>query len=77
MPESLRTCAARPDDEHSDPTCRVRLALRVLRCKTLVDMIVTPDDDIGAGFVERLKEAPHPRVVAVPARAEQRVMPEG
>src|SRR5204863_9783065 len=68
---------ARPDDELANATGVVALAVRGLRRKPLVVVIVAHQDDIGAGRLERLPDRGHRRCVAVLAGTEPRVVPVG
>src|SRR5882762_551353 len=54
----------------------VELPVRILRRETLVVVIVSVDDHVRPGFVERVPKRLHHGIVPVlPARAEQRLMP--
>src|SRR5580765_1748365 len=57
---------------------RIRLSVGSLRSEALVVVIVTADDDIGVGGVERIPERPDGEIVAVfPAGTEQGFMKIG
>jgi hypothetical protein len=65
-----------PSDEFANATLGIWGAFRVLRCETFIVMVVTVDDDVGVGLIERLEERLYGEVVAVGAAGtEKRLVP--
>src|SRR5687768_5475452 len=52
-PDPVIVLAAGPDNEFTDAACPVERTIRVLRREPLVIVIVTGNDHLGTGFVER------------------------
>jgi hypothetical protein len=70
--------ATRTDDEFANSPLRIRRAFRILRSESFIVVVVTVDDHIRVGVIERLEERLYSRVVAVSAvGTEQRLVPIG
>src|SRR5215831_19114506 len=69
--------AARADDELADAASRIAAAVGCLRGKPFIEMIVAVHHDLGAGVVKNLEKIPHPLIIAVLARREERMVPVG
>src|SRR6266852_610821 len=70
--------AASADDKFANAALRIGGAVWSLRGEALVVVVVSGDDNLGVGIVERLEEWLHGEVVAVgSARTEERLVPVG
>ena len=70
--------AARADDEFTNSARRIGFALRILRRKPLVIVVVPIDDDTGFGGVQILPEGLHFEIIAMfRAGTKQRLVPIG
>src|SRR3989454_577962 len=77
-PEPVGAAAACPDHELADPPRRVGSAIRGLECEALVVVLVSRQDHVRPGLVQRLPQRLRLRLAAVGrARAETGVMPIG
>src|SRR4051794_16720556 len=61
----VQRCTAGSDRELPYSKGRVQFACRILRCKTLVEMIVSREDDLGSGIVENRPDRLHGQCIAV------------
>lgn len=76
--EGTKAFPAGTDDEFANAAARIRGAVRGLRSKALVVVVVAVDDHVGVGFVERIPERLHGQIVAMRAAGtEQGLVPIG
>ena len=70
--------AARAGDEFANSPLWIRSAFRILRGKSFIVVVVTVDDHIHVGVIERLEERLYSRVFAMGASGtEQGLVPIG
>ena len=71
----VRVFSAGASHELTNAVLPVRLSVRVLRCKTLVIMIVPVYDDLGSSLIKQIPQGLHQRIVSVSApRTKQRLV---
>src|SRR5688572_25627581 len=75
--DGIVVLAAGADYEPTYTAHEVEIALSVLRCETLVVVVMTREHDVRPGIIKRLPDRPHGWCVAVLARAKERVVPVG